>query len=60
MLRLDELLELGDLLINKRPELKTQRTIFKSVGLAIQDISIAEMVYQNAIHNQIGQPFELS
>ena len=53
-------LELGSLLKTKESKLKQQLTVFKSVGLAIQDISIAEKVYENAQECQLGQRFDLS
>ena len=38
----------------------TEITLFKSVGLAIQDISCATLVYQEAQANNIGQQFNFS
>ena len=38
----------------------TEITLFKSVGLAIQDISCATLVYQEAQANNIGQHFNFS
>jgi ornithine cyclodeaminase/alanine dehydrogenase len=35
-------------------------TLFKSVGLAIQDISCADLVYREALANNIGQEFDFS
>ena len=35
-------------------------TLFKSVGLAIQDISCAALVYREALANNIGQEFDFS
>ena len=35
-------------------------TLFKSVGLAIQDISCAALVYREALANNIGQQFDFS
>ena len=35
-------------------------TLFKSVGLAIQDISCAALVYREAVANNIGQDFAFS
>lgn len=46
-IRPEKLLELGNLLQNSPMDLKHKLTVFKSVGLAIQDISIAHQVYQN-------------
>jgi PhzF family phenazine biosynthesis protein len=53
-------LELGSLLKTKESKLKQQLTVFKSVGLAIQDIGVAEKVYENAEKCQLGQRFDLS
>ncbi|WP_408605468.1 hypothetical protein [Legionella tunisiensis] len=39
---------------------KPHLTVFKSVGLAIQDLSVAEVVYQNALKNNLGSSFSLS
>ncbi len=38
----------------------TEITLFKSVGLAIQDISCAALVYRQALANGIGQEFNFS
>lgn len=54
------IIELGSLLKTKEPRFKEQLTVFKSVGLAIQDISIAETVYANARKHQLGQHYDLS
>ncbi len=35
-------------------------TLFKSVGLAIQDLSCAALVYREAVANSIGQDFDFS
>ncbi|MDR3443331.1 MAG: ornithine cyclodeaminase family protein [Legionella sp.] len=56
----DSLLEIGPILSDASLTFKDHLTVFKSVGLAIQDISVAEMVYKNAIANQMGQHFDLS
>jgi ornithine cyclodeaminase len=54
------ILELGSLLNEQHHSLKQQLTVFKSVGLAIQDISIAEKVYHNALQQQLGYCFDLT
>lgn len=59
-LEADSILELGSLLKTKESKLKQQLTVFKSVGLAIQDISVAEKVYENAEKCQLGRRFDLS
>lgn len=51
--------EIGKWLLDKKVNYKNQLTIFKSVGLAIQDVSIAEIVYQNAIKKNQGKTFEI-
>lgn len=56
----DSILELGALLKTKDSKLKQKLTVFKSVGLAIQDISLAEKVYKNALKCQLGQRYDLS
>ncbi|HAU1481478.1 TPA: ornithine cyclodeaminase family protein, partial [Legionella pneumophila] len=33
---------------------------FKSVGLAIQDLSVANAVYQNALKKNLGELFSIS
>lgn len=49
------LLEIGFLLNDTSVSFKNHLTVFKSVGLAIQDISVAEVVYKNAVANHMGQ-----
>lgn len=57
----DQLIELGHILQNARPPHFNQKlTLFKSVGLAIQDISIAHQVYENAIKKNLGFNYDLS
>lgn len=49
--------ELGEIITNKKigRRSKDEITVFKSVGLAIQDISTAKLVYEKAIKNNIGK-----
>lgn len=47
-LEVQQLIELGQLILSP-PSLSHGLTVFKSVGLAIQDISIAQVVYENAV-----------
>lgn len=54
----DDLIDLG-LVISKEP-LVYKRSVFKSVGLAIQDLAIAQKVYHNAVHNNLGKHVSLS
>ncbi|KTD07109.1 ornithine cyclodeaminase family protein [Legionella jamestowniensis] len=51
--------ELGHMLTKNTTYYKKRLTVFKSVGLAIQDISIAQTVYHNAKLNRLGSKFEL-
>ncbi|WP_419418449.1 ornithine cyclodeaminase family protein [Legionella sp. D16C41] len=54
------LFEIGPWLTHKTPNYQHTLTVFKSVGLAIQDLSVAEVVYQNALKQQLGLPFLLN
>lgn len=56
----ESIIELGHWLLHKKDNYKKRLTVFKSVGLAIQDLSVAEVVYQNAQANNLGMPFALS
>ena len=51
--------ELGNWLQSKKENYKNKLTLFKSVGLAIQDVSIASVVYHNAIQKNLGVLFAL-
>jgi ornithine cyclodeaminase/alanine dehydrogenase len=52
--------ELGDLLTGKKKgrENDSEITLFKSVGLSIQDISAAYYVYQQALAMKVGTEFD--
>jgi len=54
VLRVEDIIELGKLLSQPLPIHSKQITVFKSVGLAIQDISIAQAIYTNALLNGVG------
>jgi len=54
-----QLMELGELLQHPNSAYLKQLTLFKSVGLAIQDISIASCVYQNAVKDGLGFSWDL-
>lgn len=56
----DSIIELGTWLEKKTPDIQEQLTVFKSVGLAIQDLAVAQVVYQNALKMGLGASFELS
>lgn len=53
---------LGDVVngVNPGRTSDEQVTLFKSVGLAIQDISCAALVYREAVANGMGQEFDFS
>ncbi|KTD31837.1 IS110 family transposase [Legionella israelensis] len=50
-LKNETIIELGQWLLNKDKNYKNDLTVFKSVGLAIQDLSVAEVVYQRFIQS---------
>ncbi len=58
-LKKESIIEIGSWLLKKSPDLKKELTVFKSVGLAIQDLSVAHVVYQNAMKMNLGTSFEL-
>lgn len=45
----ESIIEIGSWLLKKVPHVQKQLTVFKSVGLAIQDLAVAQVVYQNAL-----------
>jgi len=49
--------EIGEIVLGKKKGRESQKeiTLFKSVGLAIQDISIAKRIFQNAEKRNIGK-----
>lgn len=59
-LKKESIIELGQWLLSKDVDYKDYLTVFKSVGLAIQDLSVAEVVYQNALKNNLGINFPLN
>lgn len=56
----ESLIELGSWLLKKAPHVQEQLTVFKSVGLAIQDLGVAQVVYKNALKMNLGSTFKLS
>jgi ornithine cyclodeaminase/alanine dehydrogenase-like protein (mu-crystallin family) len=54
--------ELGDVLIGRRPgrESSSEITLFKSVGMAIEDIATATFAYQQALAGGLGTYLELA
>lgn len=59
-LKQESIHELGSWLLNKEPDFQDQMTVFKSVGLAIQDLAVAQVVYQNALKMNLGSMFNLN
>ncbi|HWW85935.1 MAG TPA: ClpX C4-type zinc finger protein [Vicinamibacterales bacterium] len=53
--------ELGELVANKVEGRRSPReiTIFKSLGLAVEDIAAADLVYRRAMARDIGQELEI-
>lgn len=53
--------EIGDLVLNKICGRTSQEeiTVFKSVGNAIQDLVVAESIYNKSIHSNFGQEIKL-
>lgn len=53
--------ELGDIIIGEKPGRETDKeiTFFKSVGLSLQDISTASLVYKKAMQSGIGTKIDL-
>lgn len=56
----ESIVELGSWLLKKVPNVQEQLTVFKSVGLAIQDLGVAKVVYQNALTMNLGSTFKLN
>ena len=55
------LAEIGEIASGSTPGRKSDAdiTLFKSVGNAVQDLAMAEMVYGKALKNKLGQELEL-
>jgi alanine dehydrogenase len=53
---------LGDVIVGLKPGRQTREeiTLFKSVGLALQDVSTAHLVYQKALEAKVGTEFRFS
>ncbi|MFT4059080.1 MAG: ornithine cyclodeaminase family protein [Legionella sp.] len=56
----ESIIEIGSWLLKKAPHFQKQLTVFKSVGLAIQDLAVAQVVYQNALKMNLGSTFKLT
>ena len=59
-LKQEDMIEMGPWLLHKNKDYKKQNTVFKSVGLSIQDVSVAAVVYENARHKNLGTAFALN
>lgn len=59
MLKKESIIEIGPWLLNKKDNFKECLTVFKSVGLAIQDLSVAQVVHKNAMNQGLGLEFIL-
>jgi len=55
----EAIIQIGDWLLTKKINYQKQLTVFKSVGLAIQDLSVAQEVYKNALGDNLGTLFAL-
>ena len=53
--------ELGEIVIGRKAgrTADQEMTLFKSVGLAVQDISTADLAYRHAIRRNIGTPVDI-
>ena len=53
--------ELGDLLLGRHPGRGSDReiTLFKSLGLAVEDLASARLIYDNAVRDRRGTWIEL-
>lgn len=60
ILKKESIIEIGQWLLRKDMDYKNHSTVFKSVGLAIQDLSVAEVVYRNALKNSLGINFSIN
>lgn len=55
----DKIVEMGDIISDKLIGRKNESdiTVFKSVGIALQDVAVAKFVYDRALQNDIGVDF---
>lgn len=59
-LKKESIIEIGQWLLHKNMDYKNHSTVFKSVGLAIQDLGVAEVVYRNALKNNLDINFSIN
>jgi ornithine cyclodeaminase len=58
----DEVAEIGELLVGKREGRASSReiTVFRSLGLAVEDVAAAHLVYANAVERGVGTQVDFS
>jgi alanine dehydrogenase len=54
--------ELGEAVAGTRPgrASRDEITIFKSLGMAVEDVAAARLAYRRAVDERLGQPFDIS
>lgn len=57
---IDDLIEIGACVSSDNAKQQNSLTVFKSVGLAVQDIAVAEKVLTLATNNSIGNDIEIN
>jgi alanine dehydrogenase len=57
-LRWQDIVELGDILTEKAPGRRTADdiTLFKSLGIALEDIAFADLIWRRAVERGVGKP----
>ena len=57
----EQIRTLGSLIIDPKgiEIIKNETTLFKSVGMALFDVCVAQLIYQKALENELGEEFEL-
>ena len=56
----DDIISIGDIINGKIPgrQSSSEITVFKSVGIAAQDVAVAKLVYDRALKENIGQDID--
>ncbi len=56
----ENIISIGDIINGKIPgrQSPSEITIFKSVGIAAQDVAVAKLVYDRALKENIGQDID--
>ncbi len=56
----DDIISIGDIIIGNTPgrQSPSEITVFKSVGIAAQDVAVAKLVYDRALKENIGQDID--